>query len=288
MDRLIAVCGPTASGKSDLSDELADLLTERSGVWTPTIAVDSMQVYREIPEISNQKRRRPAELVAVTSVTREWNVARHREAADGIISGTASKTCLLDAGTGMYLNALITDMELAPRVHADTRRAAEETVLGREVSGNRRRQTRELELKLAGAGRRASIWDAEPRFETDLIFLRPPVDVLSKAIQERTKRILSLGTPEILHLQNMARAGNPATTQVQNAIGVKEISQYLEGTLSESAAGERITIRTRALAKRQIRWFDKLARTLEPKPGVRVFARESPKDLKHDMRDIVG
>ena len=68
----LVVCGPTASGKSDLSDALAERLTEAEGRHVPTLAVDSMQVYRELPMITNQARGRPAELVGIVSVTEEW------------------------------------------------------------------------------------------------------------------------------------------------------------------------------------------------------------------------
>ena len=45
----LVVCGPTAGGKSDLSDALAEKLTGTEGRNVPTLAVDSMQVYRELP-----------------------------------------------------------------------------------------------------------------------------------------------------------------------------------------------------------------------------------------------
>ena len=72
------VCGPTASGKGEVSDALADALTREHGAIVTTLVVDSMQVYREIPTITNQARRRPAELLGIVSVTEEWTVARHR------------------------------------------------------------------------------------------------------------------------------------------------------------------------------------------------------------------
>src|SRR3954470_8787031 len=99
------VCGPTASGKSELSDVLAERLTERLGRHVPTIVVDSMQVYRELPIITNQARRRAANLVGVTSVGGEWSVAAHRARVGEIVSG--EDMFVLDAGTGMYLNAVL-------------------------------------------------------------------------------------------------------------------------------------------------------------------------------------
>src|ERR687890_2526718 len=120
----LVVCGPTAGGKSELSDVLADGLTESAGHHVPTLIVDSMQVYRELPVITNQARRRPAELAGIASVTEEWTVARHKALAEEIIASEDS--FLLDAGTGMYLNAILLDFPLAPRVSPSLRQQAQE------------------------------------------------------------------------------------------------------------------------------------------------------------------
>src|ERR687886_265995 len=80
------VCGPTASGKSGLSDALAEELTWRLGPRVPTVVVDSMQVYRELPIITNQARRREAGLVGVISVREEWSVAAHRDGVGELAS----------------------------------------------------------------------------------------------------------------------------------------------------------------------------------------------------------
>ena len=58
--RALVVCGPTAAGKSSLSDGLAEVLSEAWGGRVPTLVVDSMQVYEEIPKTTNQGRERPA------------------------------------------------------------------------------------------------------------------------------------------------------------------------------------------------------------------------------------
>ena len=88
LDALV-VCGPTAAGKSELADALADALSEELGDPVPTVVVDSMQVYGGLERISNQARRRPAELVGVVPVTERWTMARHRDATEAIV-GAAS------------------------------------------------------------------------------------------------------------------------------------------------------------------------------------------------------
>src|SRR5215208_1984510 len=160
----LVVCGPTAGGQSVLSDALAETLTEAEGLYVSTLAVDSMQVYRELPVITNQARRRPAALVGIVSVTEEWTVARHKALAEEII---ASETkFVLDAGTGMYLNAILLDIPLAPKVSTELRRQAQEAT---EAQPNPRRAARAKELELAGAAGRGSVWEGDLLYDTAIV-----------------------------------------------------------------------------------------------------------------------
>lgn len=289
MKKAIVVCGPTTSGKSALADGLAGLLTDRLEYWVTTVCVDSMQVYREIPVISNQSRERPAELIAVTSVAENWNVARHAKAAEGILRRDESAPFVLDAGTGMYLNAILMDVELAPRVSPELRNRAREMVEEAEyLEINPRRAVREIELDLADAPRRGSIWDGRLRFDVNIVYLRPPKEVLADAIERRTRRILDLGVEEVAKLRESSQRGFEVTYQVRSAIGFQEINQALDGSSSLHEAGERISQRTRTLAKRQIQWFDKLADKLSTQAEVRMIDEPVSNNIKSYMRDIVG
>ena len=252
------VCGPTASGKSDLSDAFAEALSEEYGAFVPTIAVDSMQVYREIPTITNQARQRPAELVGIVPVTEEWTVARHKARAEEAIARTETPF-VLDAGTGMYLNAIVLDVPLAPKVETSTRRLAESLTAGAE---NPRRAAREKELELAGFAARGSIWDADPIYDTAIVYLRPDAHALDAAIERRSARIAREGLDEAKGLFKMLREGVRISAQVLDSIGVRELLDHMSGEIPLDEARSRITIRTRRLARRQRRWFDKLARTL--------------------------
>jgi tRNA dimethylallyltransferase len=256
--KALVVCGPTAGGKSELSDAFADALTEEYGTFVPTLAVDSMQVYREIPKITNQARRRPAELVGIVPVTEEWTVARHRARAEEVISAT-EVPFVLDAGTGMYLNAIILDVPLAPKVETGTRDLAESLTAD---APNPRRAAREKELELAGAPERRSIWDGELRYDVALIYLRPDKHTSDAAIQRRSDRIVGEGLEEAERLVSMRESGARITPSVLDSIGVRELFEHLSGEITAQEAASRITTRTRQLARRQRRWFDKLARTL--------------------------
>jgi tRNA dimethylallyltransferase len=275
--KALVVCGPTASGKSEVSDALADALSREHGAFVPTLVVDSMQVYCEIPTITNQARRRPAELVGIVSVTEEWTVARHRALAEEIIAQNTTPF-VLDAGTGMYLNAILLDIPLAPKVEPNTRKLAQ------SVSGgatNPRRAARDRELELAGAAPRRSIWDGEPRYDTSVIYLRPDKDILDASISRRTEEILRGGLEEAATLAEMQSAGARINASVADSIGVRELTDYVSGHISAEQARSLLNTRTRQLARRQMRWFDKLARNLEGCAPISVLEHPNQMNTMH-------
>jgi tRNA dimethylallyltransferase len=275
--KALVVCGPTASGKSEVSDALADALTREHGAFVPTLVVDSMQVYREIPTITNQARRRPAELLGIVSVTEEWTVARHRALAEEIIAQNTTPF-VMDAGTGMYLNAILLDIPLAPKVEPDTRKLAQSLSAG---STNPRRAARAKELELAGAAPRRSIWDGEPRYDTSVIYLRPDRETLDAAISRRTEKILRGGLEEAATLAEMQSAGARINASVADSIGVRELTEHVSGRIIAEQARSLINTRTRQLARRQIRWFDKLARTLEGRVPITVLEHPTHMNTMH-------
>lgn len=281
--RAIVVCGPTASGKSDLSDRMAESISAIHKRQVPVIVIDSMQVYREIPTITNQERSRPAEMLGIISITEEWNVACHKEAAEGIIV-EAESTFILDSGTGMYLNALLLDTDLAPRVSEHARRLAIRETTG---STNQRRAAREMELRISGATPRSSIWDGELPYETNLVYVRPDRVALDLAIKERSERISSGGVGEAELISAMIADGQNVTPSVMEAIGVKELIERNTGALTRDEALERISSRTRKLARRQMRWFDKLVRVISGRSSTLVVENTSDRRIMHAMHDIV-
>ncbi len=273
------VCGPTASGKSELSDALAEEL----GACVPTLVVDSMQVYRGIPTLTNQHRRRSAELVGVVSVADEWTVARHKEAVEEAVEGL-DVPFVLDAGTGMYLNVVVLDVPLAPKAPEAVRAEAQRIAEGAD---NPRRAAREAELRLMGTPERASIWSDRLRYEAAFVYLRPPRTVLDENIARRTASIVRGGLDEARELLTQQAAGRPPNPSVRDAVGVKEMMLLASDATSREEAHERIYIRTRRLARRQMRWFDKLARTLEGRARIHVLTEPPGQRVIHSMHDII-
>jgi tRNA dimethylallyltransferase len=278
----LVVCGPTASGKSELSDVLAEKLTARRGRHVPTVVVDSMQVYRELPIITNQARRRTAGLVGIVSVSEQWSVAAHRACVGELAS--SEDVFVLDAGTGMYLNAILLDFPLAPKVPPELRRRAGEVSAN---APNPRRAARERELELAGADTRGSVWEGNLRYETSIIYLRPPRYVLDAAISGRSRRIAHRGVGEAETLKAMLARGENINPSVMDSVGVRELLQHLSGEITLDQAEDLIATRTRRLARRQIRWFDKLARILEGQATIAIVEDPHQPEL-HSMHDIIG
>jgi tRNA dimethylallyltransferase len=280
----LVVCGPTASGKSELSDALAERLTEERGGYVPTLVVDSMQVYRELPIITNQARLRPAELVGIVSVNEDWSVAAHGARAAEIIA--PEPAFVLDAGTGMYLNALLLDFPLAPKVPRSIRRRAEEAASNEP---NPRRAARARELELAGADQqRGSVWEGNLRYETAVLYLRPERTDIDAAISGRSKKIAREGLGEAERLSDMQARGEKISPSVMGSVGVRELMQCLSGKISLDQAEDLIATRTRRFARRQIRWFDKLARTLEGRARISVSKDRRQAAVLHSMHDIIG
>lgn len=240
-------------------------------------------MYREIPETTNQSRRRPAEMVGVVSVSEDWTVARHREMSRRILAQT-DIPFVLDAGTGMYLNALVLDVQLAPKVDANTRNRA--GILA-EGADNPRRAARDIELSMAGAEKRASIWYGDLSYETTVLYIRPERDVLDRNIERRSVHIVQNAMPEAELLQEMANSGTVVRPQILGAIGIREMLDLVSGTLTAQEAQSRIATRTRQLARRQMRWFDKLVRTISGRATVEVITNASETQALHTLHDTI-
>lgn len=232
---------------------------------------------------TNQSRRRPAEMVGVVSVTDEWTVAHHQEMSRSILSETET-TFVLDAGTGMYLNAILLDTPLAPKVDPHIR---ERAITLSEGSSNPRRASREIELDLAGAGRRGSIWDGAPIYDSTLIYIRPDRTQLDKRIERRSNHIIQYGVAEAELITKLIIDGERISQQVLNAIGIRELLDLLSATISEEDARSKMSARTRQLARRQMRWFDKLTRTLSGRATVEVVQEADTEKVLHTLHDTM-
>lgn len=275
---IVAVVGPTASGKSDLGIALA----LRAG--GEIINCDSVQVYREI-EIATAKvppaerRGVPHHLIDFVPPARNYTAADWaRDALAQIAEIEArGRTALLVGGTGFYLRALRepffeappTDADLRRRLaHLRERRGAEHLhKLLRRLDPERAarlaprdwsRVQRALELRLQTGEKlsaRMSRRPAPPPHAARLrvFVLDPPRAELYRRIDQRAEAHFRAGLVE--EVRGLLGRGVPADTSALGAHGYRRVVEHLRGERTLESAVEQTKLDVRHYAKRQITWF---------------------------------
>lgn len=243
---------------------------------THLVSVDSMQVYRGM-DIGTAKPT-PADRSAVphhcldlVEPTEDFTVAEFRAAylrAQETIAGSDG-VAILVGGTGLYHRVAIDDLDLPGRwpkvleeleAEPDTaelhRRLAalDPDAAGKTQPTNRRRVVRALEVTI-GSGRLFSSFgpglDTYPATDVVQIGVRRPRDDLAARIDARVHRMIADG---LIDEVRMLAAGGFSRTAGQ-ALGYKEIHQYLDGQIGKDEAIDLTITRTRQFAVRQERWF---------------------------------
>jgi len=273
--RLLAVVGPTASGKSEAALDIAARLRAE------IVSVDSMTVYRRMdvgtakPSLED-RRRVPHHLFDVADPREAFSVARYQELARAALEsiGDGERPALLVGGTGLYFRAVVDDLAF-PGTDPSVRRLLEEEAdrmgpeaLHRRLAGmdpdaavkiepsNVRRTVRALEVA-AVTGRPfstfAGAWATFPDRPLRAAGVRLDPDVLRERIDRRVRWQLEHGLlVEARALLEMD--GGPSLTARQ-AIGYAEAIEHVSGGITLEEARSRIVKRTRELARRQMAWF---------------------------------
>lgn len=276
--KIIVIVGATASGKSDVGIELAKKVNGE------IVSADSMQIYRGM-DIGTAKIT-PDEmqcirhhLIDVVNPSDQFSVAEYQAMARSTISEIISrdKIPILVGGTGLYIRAAIDKLEFPKgttdsgiRKRLEERAAAEgKEALYRELiekdpaatdivhPANLRRIIRALEV-IETEGRPFSEFHTEwstreSIYDVKMFGLALDRAILKERIDKRVDRMIELGLiDEVKHM--LAYGFEGFLTSLQ-AIGYKEMIDYLSGTTSIEESIETIKIRTRQYAKRQITWF---------------------------------
>jgi tRNA dimethylallyltransferase len=263
---VVAIFGPTASGKTAVADALADL------VPAEIVSADSMQVYRGLQILTNQPTR-PTALVGIWPLDHESSVAEYQELAHDAIDAAlgTGRTPIVVGGTGLYLRAALAELGLPPASAPGARERweglydrlgpqeahaalAERDPNAAELihANDRRRVVRALELHEAGgslAPPEDRLWSAETRHPTRIVGLEVPPEVLEERIRLRTEAMFASGVEEEVA---RARATSLSTTAAQ-IIGLREIAE-----LPRDEATAAIALRTRQLAAYQRKWMRRI------------------------------
>ncbi|MCC5947303.1 MAG: tRNA (adenosine(37)-N6)-dimethylallyltransferase MiaA [Nitriliruptoraceae bacterium] len=292
MEPILAILGPTASGKSACALDVADQLV-RAGHRVELIAVDAFTIYRGMdvgtakPTPTDRARHRH-HLVDVLDPSEEVTVAWFQQQARAVIARcrTDGIVPLLVGGSGLYWRAVVDDLRFPPtdeRVRADleARYAGDAAVAHQHLVAtdpeaaaniapeNLRRTIRALEVQELTGERFSAFqrgWDRPaPGLEhVHTVFLDPPTVTLRAAIADRAARMVAGGLLE--EAVTLRGAGRLSRTAAQ-AIGYAEALAVLDDQAPLEGLAERITTRTWRYAKRQRSWFRADRRYAPVEPG---------------------
>lgn len=274
MQKVLAIVGPTAVGKTSLSIEVAKR-------WNgEIISGDSMQVYQRL-DVGTAKitpaemQGVPHHLINVRKVQERFSAADFKEAAANLIKEISDrkKLPIIVGGTGFYLQALLNDLQLGTTNEDRQKIEAVRTTLNQKSDeelrqrlqevdpesyaeidlNNRRRVIRALEV-FQTTGQKFS---AQPKAQSDpvydalLIGLNTERSKLYERINQRVELMLAQG------LEDEARwlFKQPGVVQATKGIGYREWPAYFAGEQSYAATVAQIQKDSRHYAKRQLTWF---------------------------------
>ena len=273
---IVAVVGPTASGKTDLSLALAERLGGE------VVNTDSMAVYRgmdvgtaKLPPA--ERRGVPHHLLDLLDVTEPLSVADFQRRAHAVIAELRGRgaTPVLVGGSALYTRAILdrfefpgTDPTVRARLEAELEavgpallherlREVDPEAADRILVENGRRVVRALEaIEITGRPFSASL----PRLEyADPRSVQVGVDIdrptLDRRIEERVRRMFEDGFVD--EVERLLARGLAEGRTASRAIGYREVAAYLSGELSLDEARERTITATRRFARRQDSWFRK-------------------------------
>jgi tRNA dimethylallyltransferase len=270
--KIIAIVGPTSSGKTALSIALAKKYN------AAVISADSRQVYRSMDIGTGKVTKRemrgiPHYLLGVASPKRTFTAAEYRTKARRAIASIvrAGKLPIVCGGTGFYLDTLFSDASLpnvrpnislrkklnamgtknlfAMLVKKDARRAA---TIDRN---NRRRLIRALEI-IAATGKPIPARFPAPEKSGRVLFigLRPDAKKLSRNIHDRLIARLRHGM--IAEVRRLHEKGGVSWKRLDDlGLEYRYVSRYIRGMLTKQEMIVRLEMEIRHYAKRQMTWF---------------------------------
>lgn len=279
--KVIVIVGPTASGKTALSIELAKKIDGE------IISCDSMQIYKDMnigsakPTIEEMQGIKHY-MIDIAEPTERFSVAEYKKRSEEAIEKILQKgkVPIIVGGTGLYANSLIYNIEyneimLDEEYRKNLMKIAETEVglatlyekarsidpaaMEKISSNDKKRIIRVLEIKHS-TGKNKTELELESRknevkYEYKVFAINMPREILYDRINKRVDIMIENGL--IDEVENIIEKYKEFPTAMQ-AIGYKEIVMYLKGELTKQEAIEKIKQESRRYAKRQITWFKKI------------------------------
>ncbi len=270
--KVIAVTGPTASGKSALAMKLCKSLSGE------LVSCDSMQIYRGM-DIGTAKPSKedmeevPHHMIDVASPYENFSCADYASMAEKCIEDIHKRgeIAVICGGTGMYFERLVMNAPMcsppadekiraeleknnSEQNHQMLMRVDPESAMITHMN-NRKRVIRALEIYLA-SGITKTEWDRQTKINGEKYDLRhislvsSDREFLYRRIDNRVDAMLSQG----LEKEVRSLALDPLSTAGQ-AIGYKEMNGYINGEMTLLEAADKIKQSSRNYAKRQLTWF---------------------------------
>jgi tRNA dimethylallyltransferase len=270
---VIAVVGPTAAGKTELSLALAKELDGE------IVNADSMQLYRgmDIGTAKLPAGRRdgvPHHLLDIWDVREPASVSEYQRLARVAMTGIRARgrVPILVGGSGLYVRAVLdklefpgTDPRLRERLEAELGRVGPAALHARLserdpaaaaaiLPGNGRRIVRALEvLELSGQPFSATLPDYQYACDAVQIGLDVPRDQLDARIAGRVSGMWQAGF--VAEVRALAAAGLREGRTASRALGYAQVLRFLDGDWPEQEAAAQTVLQTRRFARRQLSWF---------------------------------
>jgi tRNA dimethylallyltransferase len=286
---VLAVVGPTASGKSALALELARARRAVGG-RTELVAIDAFTVYRGMDvgtakPTAADRAEVPHHLVDVLDPDQELTVAAFQGLARTAIGEVLARgaTPVLVGGSGLYWRAVVDPLRFPPtdpaaRERLEQRWSADPDAAHRHLAdldpdaaarigpGNLRRTVRALEVIELTGERFSTFDDAWSRYTSlypglRVAYLEPPARELRERIVERATRMVRDG---LLDEAQVLRERGPLSRTARQAIGYAEAFAVLDGAAPASQLAATIARRTWGYARRQRSWFRRDPRCQPP------------------------
>lgn len=272
--RVVAVVGPTATGKSDIAVQLARRLGGE------VVNADAMQLYRGM-DIGTAKLPAAARcgvrhhLIDVLDVTETASVAAYQRDARRAVEHllTAGRVPVLTGGSGLYVRAVLDELDFpgtapelraelegelaeqgAPALHERLHRL-DPVAAGRILPSNGRRLVRALEvIRITGRPFSAALPQPGPaRYRAVILGLDTDPAVLDARVGTRVDRMFAQGL--VAEVRDLLPGGLREGRTASQALGYRQVIAALDAGTDPAAAAEPIAAATRRFVRKQRSWF---------------------------------